>query len=89
MPYPRRRRNFLNSRKTHGECYELLSFRTTRPKTAIRNVIEQTDLGDVMVGPQNESVGAGEHGGPGATLDQTVGEEDGAGEEEDALEQPH
>ena len=46
-------------------------------------------LGDVVVGPEDEPVGAGEHDGPGAPLDESVHEEDGAGEEEDALEQPH
>ena len=42
-----------------------------------------------MVGAQDEAVCAGEEGGPGAPLDEPVGEQDGAGQEEDALEQPH
>ena len=42
-----------------------------------------------MVGAQDEAVGAGEEGGPGAPLDEAVGEQDGAGQEEHALEQPH
>ena len=59
------------------------------PPSTFRISLRRADLCDVVVGPQNESVGAGEHGGPGAPLDEAVGEEDGAGEEEDALQQPH
>ena len=47
---------------------------------------KRPDLGDVVVGPQDKSVGAGEHGGSDATLDETMDEKDDRGEEEDALQ---